>query len=188
MPNRCPERRPRLRGVLTALGLCWLLAPAQPEALPEDREQPIHITADQALRDEKQGVTVYSGNVMLTQGTLKIRAEKLTIFHAGPDLDRVVAQGSPAYMEQQPDPEKGLVKARAGEITYYQAEDRIHLQHEAQIEREGNIVNSNSIDYFIDDERVQARSSGDSSERVHMVIPPQSIAREKEDSGATDSE
>ena len=41
--------------------------------LPDDRDQPIHITADQALRDEKQGKTVYSGNVHMTQGSLKIR-------------------------------------------------------------------------------------------------------------------
>ena len=32
-------------------------------SLPDDRNQPIHITADKALRNEVEGVTIYSGNV-----------------------------------------------------------------------------------------------------------------------------
>ena len=42
--------------------------------LPSDREQPIHISADKALRDEKKGITVYQGNVEMNQGSLRIEA------------------------------------------------------------------------------------------------------------------
>ena len=62
------------------LALLWL-APIAGNALPGDRDQPIHITADKALRDEVEGVTVYSGNVELVQGSMELEADKLTIYH-----------------------------------------------------------------------------------------------------------
>ncbi len=89
--------------ILLLTGAGWV------NALPDDRDQPIHITADQALRDEKKGMTVYSGNVHMSQGSLRISADKITIFHSTEELDRVIAEGSPATLQQQPDPDKGPV-------------------------------------------------------------------------------
>ena len=51
-------------------GLLCNLAAAAVLALPDDREQPISIKADKAVRDEKQGFTIYSGNVIMEQGSL----------------------------------------------------------------------------------------------------------------------
>ena len=47
-------------------------------ALPDDRDQPIRIEADEALRDEKQGFTRYEGNVKMDQGSLHIEADRIT--------------------------------------------------------------------------------------------------------------
>ena len=44
---------------IVALITC-LLACGPAQSLPDDRDQPIRITADTAIRDEKQGFTVYS--------------------------------------------------------------------------------------------------------------------------------
>ena len=45
-----------------------LLVVAHVSALDSDREQPIQIEADEAVRDEIVGETRYEGNVVLTQG------------------------------------------------------------------------------------------------------------------------
>jgi lipopolysaccharide export system protein LptA len=89
MPSRCTDRRtPRyfvhlLAGLLSiSLASNWCLA------LPDDREQPIHISADKALRDEKQGVTIYSGNVQMNQGSMHIEADKRTKSSPGADRQR----------------------------------------------------------------------------------------------------
>jgi len=156
-------------------------------ALPGDRDQPIHITADQALRDEKQGVTVYSGNVHMIQGTMKIDADRLTIHHVTEELDRVIAEGRPARLQQQPEVEKGPLKARARIITYYRGTQRVHLEHEAQIEREGATVTGDSIDYYIEEQLVRADSTkAHDGKRVQVVIPPATV--EELDGGATDRE
>ena len=149
-------------------------------ALPDDRDQPIHITADQALRDEKKGMTVYSGNVHMSQGSLRISADKITIFHSTEELDRVIAEGSPATLQQQPDPEKGPVHARARVITYFRTEERVHLQREAHIEQDGAIVTGDSIDYLVAEELVKADSDQqEAGSRVQVVIPPQATQEDR---------
>ena len=48
-------------------------------ALPEDSQQEIQITSDSASLDKVQGLIIYSGNVNMTQGTLKIQADKIIL-------------------------------------------------------------------------------------------------------------
>ncbi len=172
-----------------AVLLLGLLLAGGAVALPDDRDQPIHITADQALRDEKKGMTVYSGNVHMNQGSMQIDADKLTIYHMAEDVERVIAEGRPARMQQQPDPERGTVFARARIITYYRSEDRVRLEREAHIERDGATVTGDSIDYFIADELVKADSDqAQTGSRVQVVIPPQLTQDVGKDRGAADGE
>ncbi len=171
------------------LGWLLLVLPLAVLALPEDREQPIRITADQALRDEKQGFTVYSGNVKMDQGTLHIDADKITIFHAEEEADRILAEGSPAHLQQQPEPEKPLVHAEARIIEYFKAEDRVQLRQAARIEQDGSIVTGDTIDYFITEQLVRADSDqADTESRVEVVIPAQAIQERDADRGDTDSD
>lgn len=173
---------------VTALLLSLLLSGGA-AALPEDRDQPIHITADQALRDEKKGMTIYSGNVHMNQGSMQIDADKITIYHTTEDVERVIAVGNPARMQQQPDPEKGPVFARAHVITYYRDEERVHLEQEAHIERDGATVTGDSIDYFIAEELVKADSDqAQAGSRVQVVIPPQLTQEVGKERGTADGE
>ena len=158
-------------------------------ALPEDREQPIRITADQALRNEKEGFTVYSGNVEMVQGTLHITAKKITIYRIVEEADKIVAKGHPARLQQLPEPEKGLVNARAEIIEYYKDEARVHLKQNARIEQDGSKVTDDTIEYYVNEQLVKAgsnRSKEDS--RVVVVIPAQAIQKSEDSSGTTDSE
>lgn len=189
MSSSHSSRRASLRMVAA---LCTLLAAVVASALPEDRDQPIHITADTAIRDEKQGFTVYSGNVHMIQGSMDIEADKITIFHATAQADKIVAEGKPARMQQKPAVDEPLVRARAQVIEYYKNEDRVHLKVDAHITQDGASVTGDSIDYFISEQLVKADSDGDSAgNRVQVVIPPQVIRedenKEKADSGAAES-
>jgi lipopolysaccharide export system protein LptA len=158
-------------------------------ALPEDGEQPIHITADQAVRNEKDGLTVYKGNVELNQGSLHITADKITIYRLVEEADKIVARGSPALLSQKPDPEKGPIEARAEIIEYYKMEARVHLAQNASIEQDGSRVTGETIDYYIDKQLVKAGSNRtEEDSRVEVIIPAQSLQKSEGDSGASDSE
>ncbi len=196
MFRRHADRTRRLRYALP-LVLLALLAATPATALPEDRDQPIHITADKALRDEKQGFTVYQGNVKMDQGSLHIEADRITIYHVTQEADKIVAEGKPARLQQQPAPDKGPIKARAETIEYFKLEERVRLLTNAHIEQDGSIVTGDSIDYYINEQMVRADSDSDSGDsRVQVVIPAQAVQEtqgegddnEEDDRGATDGE
>ena len=150
-------------------------------ALPDDRDQPINITADTAIRDEKQGFTVYSGNVHMIQGSLDIVADTLTIYHEKEQADKIVAEGKPAKMQQRPAVGEPLVKARANIIEYYKIEDKVHLKINAFITQDGSSVTGDSIDYFITEQLVKADSQqAPDGKRVQVVIEPK-VLRQEED-------
>lgn len=156
----------------TLLALSVFFA-AHAGALPGDRNQPIHISADKALRDEARGVTVYSGSVHMRQGTMEIEADNITFYHASENADQIVARGAPAKMQQQPEPDKGLVFAEAETIHYFRREDRVRLQTDARIEQDGALVTGDSIDYFIDKQLVEAQADKtQEGDKVFVVIPP----------------
>jgi lipopolysaccharide export system protein LptA len=43
-------------------------------ALSSDREQPINLEADAADIDDLKGISIYTGNVVLTQGSMVIKS------------------------------------------------------------------------------------------------------------------
>ncbi len=188
-PSRMnPERRPR-RVMAGAALLAAALAATQVVALPDDRDQPIRIEADQALRDEKQGFTRYEGNVKMDQGSLKIEADRITVYHDQREADRIIAEGNPASLQQQPEPNKGLVKARARLIEYFKSEDRVRLSEDANIEQDGSIVTGDSIDYYITEQLVRADSDKSREDsRVQVVIPAQAVQNDGDERGAPGSE
>ena len=164
----------QLKQLRTAVLLTGLLVCGPALSLPDDRDKPIRITADTAIRDEKQGFTVYTGNVHMIQGSLDIVADKLTIYHENADADKIVAEGNPAKMKQRPAVDEPMVRARAQTIEFYKLEDRVHLKIDAHITRDdGSSVTGDSIDYYISDELIKADSdqSPDGSPVV-VVIPP----------------
>ncbi|MEM6580303.1 MAG: lipopolysaccharide transport periplasmic protein LptA [Pseudomonadota bacterium] len=182
-------QQPALRRVFSQLALGGLLlvsgfwVPSLVQALPGDRDQPIRITADTAIRDEKQGFTVYTGNVHMIQGSLDIVADELTIYHETQEADKIVAIGNPARMKQRPQINEPMVRARAQVIEYFKIEDRVHLKDNAYITRDdGSSVTGDSIDYYITEELVKADSErSPDGRRVEVVIPP-NVVRENDES------
>ena len=175
-----------LRVVALLVGLLLAIVAS---ALPDDRDQPIRITADTAIRDEKQGFTVYSGNVHMTQGSMDIEADKLTIYHETAQADKIVAEGKPARMQQKPAVDEPMVRAHAEIIEYYKIEERVHFRIDAHIDQDGASVTGDSIDYFIAEQLVKADSDkATEGNRVQVVIPATTIREEETASGTPASD
>lgn len=190
MSHRNYDRMPRSLRYGSTLALLALALPAMlAVALPDDRDQPIHITADKALRDEKKGVTIYTGNVVLVQGSMELEAETLTVYHTTEKADQMIATGNPAKMRQQPELNKGIVHAQGKVITYFRNEDKVNLRTDAKIEQDGAVVSGDSIDYIIAKQLITAQSDGTQPDnRVQVVIPPNVQQQQKEkDSGSAQS-
>jgi len=156
-------------------GLILLITGMPAIALPEDREQPIHIKSNRAERDEQRGITIYSGDVIVDQGSMRILANKVVIETENNEVNRIIATGKPATMKQRPSHDKKEVHAQGNTIKYDLEKDMMTLLDNASIEQQGSIVNSERIDYFITDERIKAQGSNIANQgkrRVEMILPP----------------
>ena len=166
-------RKTMTRWPLIAAGLCFALASMGTQALPEDRDQPIRIQSDRAEQDQKTGVTTYSGDVIIDQGTLHIEAEQVVIETIDDQVSLVIANGNPARMEQQLRAEKGPVRARGKTIKYNVELAKLTLLEDAFITQQGSSVQSKQIDYYVREERFHAEGDPESTNsRVQMIIPP----------------
>lgn len=61
--------------------------------LSTDSDEPIHIAADSTLADFNEQTATYSGNVVVTQGEMRLRANELKIFAPRGRIARIVASG-----------------------------------------------------------------------------------------------
>lgn len=139
-------------------------------SLPDDAQQPIHIASDSALRDEKLGVTIYEGNVEMTQGSMNIKADKVTIKMESEAVSNITATGNPASFKQQPEIDKGDVLAEGNKIIYQVASKIITLTEQAKLTQDdGSTISGNMITYDVTAGRAQAES--DESQRVRVIIP-----------------
>lgn len=168
-------------GLRRSLAFCLSLClPVTALALPTDKEQNMKISSSDATIESKQGVTVLSGPVTITQGTLEINADKVTLYYDNKhNLESLVADGLPARFKQQLETDKPVVHAEANKITYILSKDHLTLDKNAFVEQNGATTRGGRIDYDMNSGTAHAVGTGNESGRVEFVIPPQ-VTEKKE--------
>jgi lipopolysaccharide export system protein LptA len=139
--------------------------------LSEDSNQPMLIEADSAELDDKKGISIYKGNVKVTQGTLVLTGEIMTVHNNGDDISKVVVEGAPATYKQRPDGKEHDINAQALLMEYFKSPEKVILNKEATVEQEGDVLHSERIIYDIDKDQVIA--GGDTpNQRVRITLQP----------------
>jgi lipopolysaccharide export system protein LptA len=150
-----------------------LVVPAM--ALPEDRDQPIEIRAEQVEIDDETGIAVYEGAVQLDQGSLRVLAHRLTIHTRDQNVTRIVAEGDPdgepARYRQIPEVNAAPIQAHARTITYLATEQRVELEGGAHLRQQDDTFAGDRIAYDIRERRIAA-SGARGGEPVTMTIQP----------------
>ena len=157
----------RLVAVNTLL-LAFLL-PLAVQAKSSDRNAPMDVEADQTdamLGDDSD--SVLTGNVRITQGSLKVVADKAVIERKAGDISRVILTGAPATMQQVSDTGEKM-DARAQQIVYTLTSDLIVLTGGVVIQQPRGNMRGESVKYDIGSGRLDG--GGDGS-RVQMRILP----------------
>lgn len=140
-------------------------------ALPSDAQQPIRLLANKATYSERTGVTSYSGNVTITQGTLKLAADNITVnLSDNRSIRSAIATGRPATMQQVVTKEKGLAKGQANKIDYNAQNGIVTLTGNAKLTQNGASFSGNEIRYSLKVGDVEATAGG--SQRVELIFPP----------------
>ena len=129
------------------------------------------IEADRAELDDAKGISIYRGNVKVTQGTLVLTGEVMTVYNKGDDVDKVIMEGQPATYRQRPDNKDQDVRAKALRMEYYTDPEQIILLRQAEVEQQGDLLRSERIEYDVAKDQVNA-GTDQPDERVRITIQP----------------
>ncbi len=168
----------------TFFAIATLIAFTSPHtamALKEDRNQAITILSDSAERDEAKGTTIYSGSVLMEQGSMRIEAQKVIIYNIKNKVTKIIATGSPVRYQQKPNKDEAMIIAQANTLEYNIAKDTLHLIEDAFLQQEeGTSISGQRIDYDVKKSVVKAGSNTSQNERVKMVIPANALKQDNE--------
>ncbi|AIX75120.1 MAG: lipopolysaccharide ABC transporter substrate-binding protein LptA [Mixta calida] len=160
---------------LKLLLITTLLAASVPAlALTGDSEKPVNIdSANQAL-DLQGNVATFTGNVIVTQGSIKITADKVVVTRPGGDSNKTIvdAYGTPATFYQLQDDGKP-VKGHAQKMHYELAKDFVELTGNAYIEQLDSNVKGDRITYLVKEQKMQAFSQGQNKRVTTVLVPSQ---------------
>ena len=174
-------KRLNLAGSL--LTLCLILFSSQTWSEKADREKPINIEANSAHMDDKTSIATFEGNVVLTQGTLLIKADTLTVVQENDEFKQGIALGESAYFRQKREGYEDYIEGEAHRIEFDALTDQLTMITNAKLWREGDEVQGNFIHYNATNETFtvkgvgQNNTSQDTSKgRVKAIIQPKSNA------------
>lgn len=156
-----------------------VLTPASAFAELADRDKPVNLEADTVTLDDASKVSIYQGNVQLSQGTLLIRADKLVVKEDAAGLQHGTAYGNPASFRQKREGVDEYIEGYGLRIEYDGRNDKVELFTQARMKRNQDEVRGNYISYDAKTEFFQvlgggreAALPGKEKGRVRAVIQP----------------
>lgn len=152
-----------------------LLATALPANAQTGSGEPITLDADQAEIDNISGVSVYTGDVVLTQGLREITGYRMTVHTRarGRELDHVVVEGAPAVYTQRPDGEGDILRAEAPRMEYHASgPERVILLDGGRLTQGRNEFTGETIHYNLETEVVDARGDDETGRRIRITLFP----------------
>jgi len=164
------------------LGIVFLFLAFPAWAEKADRDKPTQVEANRMSADDARRLNIFEGNVVVTKGTMTLRADRLVVRQDAAGFQLATATGRPARFRQRQDPRPGEKEGIwiDGEALRIEVDDRnqkIELFEKARVNRGCDEV---AGDYIFVDQRSDFYqvSSGKGAEkgRVKAIIQPKPSA------------
>lgn len=162
----------------TSLVLISLLASLNAFAEAADKNKPIEVEADSVTVDDANQVSTYRGNVIFTQGSLVMHADKLVVRDDENGFGNSTLTGTPATFKQKSEGKNEYISGSGRLIQYNGRMDKVELHTKAWVKRGENIMYGDYISYDANAEYAEvlggkkSESAGPSSGRVKVIIQP----------------
>ncbi|HIF9184002.1 TPA: lipopolysaccharide transport periplasmic protein LptA [Photobacterium damselae] len=158
--------------------LCLLCLSTSSWALSTDTEKPIHISSDNQELDIQKNIVTFTGNVVLRQGSIDIRANKVVVTRpqGKEGQETIDAYGTPATFHQVMDNGKPI-DGSARKMRYETATEFLKMSDHAVLTQDSSEIKGNVITYKIDEQRLMAKSG--SKERVTTILQPNQFNNKK---------
>jgi lipopolysaccharide export system protein LptA len=142
-----------------------------------DISQKIEIDASRQAADLKNKIFSYIDNVVITQGSLIIRADLVQVLtQSGSEEKTYIAKGKPATFEQTLSDGTPL-SLQADEIRYEPGNNLVIISGNALLQQEDSEVSGSKITYNIDTQYVNAESK--TNERTKTIFQPKEKIKAK---------
>ncbi len=191
-PSNSKERLTLCRWLAAlALGTSCLVAQAE----RADRDKPVNIEADRVEIDDQKKEAIFQGNVVLTQGTLMLKADRIVVNQDETGFQSGVAYGKPAYFRQKREGYEDYIEGQAERLEYHGEQEKVELFINAKLSRGGDEVRGNYISYSALTEFFEvmgsepgSSASGSAGGRVRAIIQPRNEEQGGEPSGSTQTQ
>jgi lipopolysaccharide export system protein LptA len=181
-----PLRRRAARSVALAALAAAVLAAAPVQAVKSDRAQPITVEADLPGKiDLLNQFVVFNGNVVVTKGTMVIRADRIEVRETPGGYHNAVAFGSPAKpatFRQKRDAGDEYIEGQAQRLEFDGRSDVVRFITNASVRRlrgasvadeiTGNLVTYDSTTEVFNVSGGAAPTASNPSGRIRAVLAP----------------
>ena len=179
-PASSPVAAEFARSACRGLALVALAAAFAAPALAEkaDRNKPIHLEADRVTVDDAKQIATFTGNVVLTQGTLIMRGDRMEVRQDKQGFQRGTMWGKLAYFRQKREGFDELIEGWAERIEYDGRADKVQMYNRAMLRRGQDEVRGSYISYDANTEFFQVDGAAKSASgkpgdsRVRVIIQP----------------
>ena len=142
-----------------------------------DREKPINLEADKVSVDDAKQISNFEGRVVLTQGTLIIRGDRMDVRQDSQGFKTGTTWGNLAYFRQKREGYDEYIEGWAERIEYDSRADKMQMFNRASMKKGSDEVRGNYISYDANTEFFQVTGGGkqaspDNSGRVRAVLQP----------------
>ena len=168
------------------LGAALLLPHAELRAEKADKDKPTQIDANRMSSDDARRISIFEGNVVLTKGTILVRADRITVRQDPEGFQISTASGVPARFRQKRDGKEEWIDGEALFIEIDDRKERVELREKARILRDkdevrGDVISVDTRSEFFSVTAGKSAITGANPEgRVRAVIQPKVKPEEPE--------
>ena len=153
-----------------------------------DKDKPTNIEADRMSSDDARRMSIFEGGVVLTNGTMVVRADRIVVRQDADGFQFATAYGKPVQFRQKGDAKSGKegiwTEGEALRIEVDNRNERVELFERARVTRGEDVVNG---EYIFFDQRTEffsvsaAKGAAPASPagRVKAVIQPKTKTEAK---------
>lgn len=142
-------------------------------AIDPNSTQAIEIESDTASLDDQSGVSIYSGNVIVSQGLSRLEADQIHVNTADRQITTISASGQPAHFVQQDGPASPSTHGYGNTITFIAKDNLVRFSGSAKLVQNENSFSGEEIEYDILKRAIRAKGDESQGSRVKIHYYPQ---------------
>lgn len=148
--------------------LIWALALSL-NAYSQTTELPINLQAESGEYDAVKGIATYTGNVVISQGEMNVRGDKVVVKIVNNSVNSIEAWGNPAtfhYVPQGKRKQEPPIDGRSSYMKYSVLASTVFMQGNAFVKQDKNETKGSTLTYDLKQERVKGT-------KVNITFTPQ---------------